>query len=725
MSTNFKYTAFALRVLQKLMGTKFSVSGIKNLPNQPTIFVANHFTRSETFFVPYLIYKHTGRQIRCLADSSVFVGALGRFLRSTGAVSTRDPERDNIILKDLITGEHDWMIYPEGSMIKSKETRRENLFVNYTPSRVGPVRTGAAVLSLKSQLRRDNIIEASKKRGDILKNLEFELGVKYRDNFKDMNTHIVPLTITYYPIRPGHNSIKGLVERLIKKIPSRIVEELEIEGNILLGAEINVHFGKSINLGEHVKAKRAVIKKIPMISRVAKNNFILRYFRSSLTNKFMDAIYSNIQINLDHIFSAALHHFKENEIEINRLKRVVYLSANLIVRSDRYRTNDCLLEKNIYKIFLDEPHVEFDSVFELAKKQGLITEIFGNKITINKSLFERKVDFHEIRIENTLRVIANEFFLLDSANSIVKRAVKTADDELRQKAFAEIYKHDLENFDSDYALYHDKKLSKDKTVGSPSFLNSKSSASEEVKKIGIMVLHGYKSAPKEVEPLAKFLNGFGFKVYSPRMHGHGTAPLNMKDTSFEEWYDSVQRAYAALNNISAKIILVGFSTGGLLALLSCIRKSERSKKISAVVSINAALKLVDIRSRLIPGIKLWNEILDKFNMNRAKLEYVDDEPENPHINYNRNYVNGVYELGKLMEVCEDNLDKITTSALVIQADKDPVVNPVSGKIIYKKIRSKEKFLVEMDFSNHVIVSSEGKERVFEEIRKFLQKIKII
>ena len=50
----FGYTSLVMNLLEKILGTKFSVTGIENLTDQPTMFVANHFTRSETFFVPYL-----------------------------------------------------------------------------------------------------------------------------------------------------------------------------------------------------------------------------------------------------------------------------------------------------------------------------------------------------------------------------------------------------------------------------------------------------------------------------------------------------------------------------------------------------------------------------------------------------------------------------------------------------------------------------------------------
>ena len=83
MSTKtFGYTSFIMNVLEKVLGTKFSVTGVENLNDQPTMFVANHFTRSETFFVPYIIYKETAKQSRTLADSKLYFGLLGKFLNS-------------------------------------------------------------------------------------------------------------------------------------------------------------------------------------------------------------------------------------------------------------------------------------------------------------------------------------------------------------------------------------------------------------------------------------------------------------------------------------------------------------------------------------------------------------------------------------------------------------------------------------------------------------------
>jgi hypothetical protein len=68
--------------------------------------------------------------------------------------------------------------------------------------------------------------------GFVGSNLAKNLKINVEQDLSDITTMIVPLTISYYPIRPGTNKIKGLINRLAKKIPSNIAEELEVETNL-------------------------------------------------------------------------------------------------------------------------------------------------------------------------------------------------------------------------------------------------------------------------------------------------------------------------------------------------------------------------------------------------------------------------------------------------------------------------------------------------------------
>lgn len=727
MSTtkSFRYASLAMSILEKLLQTRFTVSGLEKIPNHPVMFVANHFTRSETFFVPYIINKCSGRHVRCLADSKLFSGVFGKFLESVGTVSTKDPNRDNIILEDLITGAFDWMIYPEGSMVKSKEIKFDGTYVSYTPHRVGPVRTGASVLALKSQLYRNDLIIAHKSKNfDVLNDYKINHAIGYRPNLDNLQTHIVPVNITYYPIRPGDNKIKSMATKLIKNLPSQIVEELEIEGNILLDADIDINFGDPINLADYIKSTQNIVSKIPIIKYETKNNFVIKYYRSRLTSDFMKTIYHDIQINFDHIFVSVLMNLSQTTISINHLKRLIYYSASLLAKAKKNRLNHSILEENIFRIFSDEKFEAFDSVFALALSQNLIKKISVNEIEINKNQLSKKFDFHQIRIENTLQVIAREFDLVEGANSVVKRVCSLDNQQLKKLVFNNILDGDIKNFESDYNQNFDKNFSKNQDVGRPFFLEKQLNSAKNFQNFGVVLVHGYKSAPQEVAFLANFLSGYGIKVYATRLRGHGTAPIDIKNYSWFDWYNSIQRGYCALSNICSKVAIIGFSTGGLLSLLTASQKNDYNK-LAGVVSINSAMKLRDIKSKMVPGINLWNELLDKFSLEKGRFEFIDDQPENPHINYSRNYIKGVYELEKLMIVCEDNLHKINVPTLVIQSTNDPIVNPKSAKLIYDKIKISSKKLVEFEADNHVIITSQKKDLVFQEIMDFFSQQKML
>jgi esterase/lipase/1-acyl-sn-glycerol-3-phosphate acyltransferase len=709
------YTVLAMRFLEKILGAKITTDGLENIPSKPVLFVCNHFTRSETFVVPYIIYKKTKRQVRCLADSGLFHGVFGRFLKSVGAISTKDPNRDKIIISDMMDGKYDWMIYPEGVMIKSKEIHNKDalyLFRELDSDLKQGAHTGAATLAIKAQIYRSELIDAKiKGHTKILEYYKDEFGIDYDCDFKNSHIHIIPVNITYYPIRPGKNILQSFVKKIIKKIPKKIVEELEIEGNLLLSSDMNIHFGKEIGLQEYTKIIRGAICKIPFMNRDAKVNLAVIYFKNRLTNKFMQKIYTNTQINIDHVVAAILFLYPKDKIGINHFKSLLYLSIVQIIIFNKYRIHPDIKEKNIFQILAGEDFDEFDSVMELAKLSGIVGENMDqDSYFINRSKIGQRFDFHQIRIENTLQVIMNEFLLLNSAVAIVKRNVLLDENDVRERNSKYIISKDLKSFKDDYVQYYDPNISKPESIGRPLFLESKKDISE-----GILLVHGYLSAPKEMEEMAQYFNKLGYKTYCVRLKGHGTAPINLQDVLWQDWYVSLNRGYAALNLVCQKVFIVGFSTGGLLSLIAAFRKDS---KIDGIIAINPALKLRDMRSRFASGVHVWNEFLEKLNIEKGQLRYVENDSESPINNYSQNYIQGVVQLEMLMDECAMILPKITCPVLIIQS-QDPVVNNKSSKILLKKISSKKLAFEEIDVQKHSIVGGEDGKRVFAMASKFI------
>jgi hypothetical protein len=125
----YRTTGLLIKTITELSKAKIKLYGIENIPNGSVIFVLNHFTRMETFLMPYVIFKLTRVPVWSLASYEFFKGAFGAYLDKVGAVSTRNPERDLLIVKTLLTGEANWIIFPEGRMVKNKKIIEKGRFM--------------------------------------------------------------------------------------------------------------------------------------------------------------------------------------------------------------------------------------------------------------------------------------------------------------------------------------------------------------------------------------------------------------------------------------------------------------------------------------------------------------------------------------------------------------------------------------------------------------------
>lgn len=705
----FNSTNYLIGLVESILETNIHICGEEYLHRDgPILFVCNHFTRLETFVMPYIIFTHSNMQTRSLADHSVFVGYFGRFLNKVGTLSTDAEHRNEIILGDLMTGRVNWFIYPEGAMVKNKKISKEDGFVLDFRDEKRSVRTGSASLAMNAELLKQEYKQAQHD-GDIIKvrQMREKYFISPNEGVAYKNTVVIPVNITYAPIRPGANPFMSIGGTFVEEIDERIKEELEIEGNILLNSEIHIRFDQPIDIAEYLyHAKQEMLCQKERCNAVSDEELI-GYCRHDLTTKFMQAVYKNILVNFDHIFALVIEYYSEEFIGTNELKRAIFLAARDVSRLKRYHVHRSLYDE-LYKLLTDEEDPWFTSTLSLALEQKVLQQVEPDLYKIDKTVYENEHSFHTIRIKNTLRVILNEVTLFSDVAQSVKDNLSKRSSEIKEEVCYVVYKRDQKKYKKDYNRFYSVTLSKPKAIGAPFLLYNPAFTT------GVVLSHGYKSSPSEIKELAYYLFERGMNVYGVRLQGHGTVSEDLRDSTWEEWYDSFNRGFAAMRQVSKKLFVAGFSTGGLLAILATVRKLNR---VDGLIVINAALELQDIRvSYVVPTLNRLNDFLSVFH---AGLEYVEDEPEFPAFNYKRNYLKSLGELRLLMQECTQALPLVTTPTLILQGNNDPVVKPKSAAKIYDLILSKEKELEYLDFSDHVIVLAKGREKVFESVFRFI------
>ncbi len=141
-----------LSIIAKVIKLNSTVKGIENIQQQSSIiFTPNHFTRCETFIIPYLLNQISDIKFcRSLAFSSLFTSYLGKYLTNLQSISTSAPNRDETIIESLANGTSNWVIYPEGMMVKDRQRHATHNMLETKLS----IKTGTAVMAIKAEHKR-------------------------------------------------------------------------------------------------------------------------------------------------------------------------------------------------------------------------------------------------------------------------------------------------------------------------------------------------------------------------------------------------------------------------------------------------------------------------------------------------------------------------------------------------------------------------------------------
>lgn len=105
--------------------------------------------------------------------------------------------------------------------------------------------------------------------------------------------------------------------------------------------------------------------------------------------------------------------------------------------------------------------------------------------------------------------------------------------------------------------------------------------------LAVVYLHGFSADPHELDPVPQRLaDSLGANLFVTRLAGHGLEDGEaLGDVTAEDWLHDAEEALAVGARLGEKIVLVGTSTGGTLAVWAAAQ-SRRRDLIAAVVLVS-------------------------------------------------------------------------------------------------------------------------------------------
>jgi carboxylesterase len=213
---------------------------------------------------------------------------------------------------------------------------------------------------------------------------------------------------------------------------------------------------------------------------------------------------------------------------------------------------------------------------------------------------------------------------------------------------------------------------------------------------GVLLIHGFAGNVEEVSPLRDYLRQKGYPVACPLLTGHGNSKKDLSRTTHEDWIASAERSYLQLARTCSRVIVVGFSMGGLIAV------NLWHYGYSGLVTVNMPVYYWN------PKIIVANLFRDFRKFGKKYLTASTDKS-----------IASMVEFLKLLSKTKPMLGNITCKTLVIQAMDDDTVHCRSADYIYDRIRG-GKNLQKLPRGGHMIFQSGSSDEACAMIDEFIR-----
>jgi carboxylesterase len=287
----------------------------------------------------------------------------------------------------------------------------------------------------------------------------------------------------------------------------------------------------------------------------------------------------------------------------------------------------------------------------------------------------------------------------------------------------------------------------------------------------VILIHGLTGTPNEMKFLAGVLHKKGYSVSCPRLANHGQPMRVLKDTKWQDFYQTARTALLSLAQLTEQpgasqltlkadpavplerqglikevegnnhtIFVAGLSMGALLALLLA---AEFPTKISGVSCLSPTLfydgwnmpwyrcflpflYLTPLKHFFYfkedPPYGIKNEQIREWVHRYYSQAAINDIEGVAQHGYPFFPITLLYELHLLVKDLSKRLAEVRIPVQLIQAKEDDVTSVKNSQFIYERVGSSKKEMVLLDNSYHMITADQERDKVAEKMEKFFRGI---
>jgi carboxylesterase len=237
---------------------------------------------------------------------------------------------------------------------------------------------------------------------------------------------------------------------------------------------------------------------------------------------------------------------------------------------------------------------------------------------------------------------------------------------------------------------------------------------------GCLLVHGFTGTPKEMRWMGEYLAHQGHTVLGVRLAGHATQPTDLLRIHWQDWLLSVMDGWYLLKGAldrhpaeKRRTIVIGLSLGGALSLLLAAHKP-----VDGVVALSTPFKLP--QDPRLPFISLLRWIQPR--VAKGEPDWHNPQAAQDHVEYPYYPTKAIIEVRETLKHMRSVLTEIRVPVLLVHSREDRSVDPSNVRRIYDHLGSKEKNLLWVEDSGHVVVREPQRERIFEAVNQFTDKL---